>query len=115
MSVVNWKNSPFEVYIGRHVPDGPSHVPPHDCIYGNPFVLHDVDDAAERAEVLGNYERWILAQEQRGLVERAKKELPGKVLGCWCKPKPCHGDVLLRVATESPEATEKARAELGLI
>jgi hypothetical protein len=23
------------------------------------------------------------------------KALRGKVLGCFCKPRPCHGDVLL--------------------
>lgn len=22
-------------------------------------------------------------------------ELEGKELGCWCKPEPCHGDILL--------------------
>ena len=26
--------------------------------------------------------------------------LKGKVLGCWCKPGPCHGDVLARIANE---------------
>jgi hypothetical protein len=25
-------------------------------------------------------------------------ELRGKDLVCWCAPKPCHGDVLLRLA-----------------
>jgi hypothetical protein len=25
-------------------------------------------------------------------------ELKGKVLGCWCNPKPCHGDVLAELA-----------------
>ncbi|PCR16422.1 hypothetical protein CQA65_30160, partial [Klebsiella pneumoniae] len=24
-------------------------------------------------------------------------ELDGKVLGCWCKPRPCHGDVYVKV------------------
>ena len=24
-------------------------------------------------------------------------ELKGKILGCWCKPKKCHGDVLLHM------------------
>jgi Domain of unknown function (DUF4326) len=28
-------------------------------------------------------------------------ELRGKVLGCWCSPKPCHGDVLARLANAS--------------
>ena len=23
--------------------------------------------------------------------------LRGKTLGCWCKPKPCHGDVIARL------------------
>jgi Domain of unknown function (DUF4326) len=27
-------------------------------------------------------------------------ELRGKVLGCWCHPAPCHGDVLCEAAAE---------------
>lgn len=115
MSVVNWKADAFDVYIGRHVPDGPADIPPEKCIYGNPFILHNVDDPEERVEVIGNYEKWLLASEQRELVENAKKDLSDKVLGCWCKPKMCHGDVLLRTATESREETEKRRKDLGLI
>jgi hypothetical protein len=114
MSVANWKTDDFDVYIGRHVPGGPPHVPPERCIYGNPFVLHDVENAEERIQVIDNYERWLLAPEQRELVKQAKKDLPGKVLGCWCKPKRCHGDVLLRTATESDAETENRRKELGL-
>ena len=114
MSVVNWKNDRFDVYIGRHVPDGPPGIFPEQCVYGNPFILHDVDDKAERARVIANYEEWLLAPNQRDLVAKAKKELPGKILACWCKPKDCHGDVLLRTATESEEQTEKRRRALGL-
>jgi hypothetical protein len=25
-------------------------------------------------------------------------ELKGKILGCWCKPLACHGDILVRLA-----------------
>jgi len=28
----------------------------------------------------------------------ALPELRGKVLGCWCAPKACHGDVLVSLA-----------------
>ncbi|MBI3972630.1 MAG: DUF4326 domain-containing protein [Chloroflexi bacterium] len=28
----------------------------------------------------------------------ALPELRGKTLSCWCKPKPCHGDVLVDLA-----------------
>ena len=27
-------------------------------------------------------------------------ELKGKILGCWCKPKPCHGDILIKLLEE---------------
>ena len=27
-------------------------------------------------------------------------ELEGKILGCWCKPRGCHGDVLIRLLEE---------------
>jgi hypothetical protein len=27
-------------------------------------------------------------------------ELEGKVLGCWCKPSQCHGDILLKLLAE---------------
>jgi hypothetical protein len=29
------------------------------------------------------------------------KELKGKVLGCWCKPESCHGDVLVKLINET--------------
>jgi hypothetical protein len=29
--------------------------------------------------------------------------LRGKVLGCWCKPENCHGDVILKLLKETEE------------
>lgn len=69
---------PAQVYIGRFVPDGPAEVSKEQCIYGNPFVLNDVEDEEERTTCLSNYEQWLLADEQRELVSRAKSELAGK-------------------------------------
>ncbi|RFU32359.1 hypothetical protein B7463_g4001, partial [Scytalidium lignicola] len=112
MSVVDWHDSPFDVYIGRFVPDGPPGIGPESCPFGNPFVLNDPSDPKERAEVIANYERWLLAPEQAELVEKAKRELKGKVLGCWCKPRDCHGDILRAVTEETAEETEKRRAEV---
>jgi hypothetical protein len=113
MSVVNWHNSKYDVYIGRHVPDGPPGVPAEECVYGNPFVLHDVDDAEERLQVISAYEKWLLSPEQSPLLAMAKTKLPGKVLGCWCKPKDCHGDVLLWVVNAPAEDILARRQLLG--
>ena len=33
-------------------------------------------------------------------------ELNGKVLGCWCKPSACHGDILIKLFKEHFDITE---------
>lgn len=88
--VVHCKKSPFDVYIGR-----PSK-------FGNPYthLTHTsapyVVDTREEAVYL--YEEWIRSQPE--LMADAKKELKGKILGCWCAPLACHGDVLVKIANE---------------
>lgn len=71
------------VYIGRPTK------------WGNPYV---VGKDGTREECVLMYEAWLLLDNP--LYEQAKKELKGKDLVCFCKPKACHGDVLLRIANE---------------
>ena len=78
--VVHCKREHYDVYIGR-----PSK-------WGNPLAI---SRTATRAEVIAQYERWIVRQPQ---LMAALHELRGKVLGCWCAPQACHGDVLVRLA-----------------
>ncbi len=81
--VVHCKKSRYDVYIGR-----PS------C-WGNPFVI---GKDGNRAQVVAKYQAWLEARPE--LVAKAKAELRGKVLACWCYPAACHGDVLAKVANE---------------
>jgi hypothetical protein len=81
--VVHCKRAPYDVYIGR-----PS-------IWGNPF--HIGRDGL-REDVIKLYEEWL--SHRVSLMRRAKRELRGKVLGCFCAPLACHGDILARVANE---------------
>lgn len=80
--VVHCKREQFDVYVGR-----PSK-------WGNPFTvgLHGT-----REEVLLKYEKWIKSQVH---LMSSLGELRGKVLGCWCSPKACHGDILARLADQ---------------
>lgn len=57
--------------------------------WGNPFRI---GPDGGRSDVILKYSQWIQHQDH---LLRALSELDGKVLGCWCKPFPCHGDVLL--------------------
>ncbi len=88
--VVHCKREPFDVYIGRPGP------------WGNPFShlasSHAEVTVSSREEAIACYEEWLKGQPD--LIVRAKQELRGKVLGCWCDPHACHGSVLARIANE---------------
>jgi hypothetical protein len=79
-----------EVYIGRRHPRFPE-----GSIWGNPFRI---GKDGSREEVLVKYEAYLLASPR--LLARVHT-LKGKRLCCWCAPKPCHGDVLARLADAS--------------
>jgi hypothetical protein len=85
--VVHCKKEGFDVYVGR------------GSKWGNPYS-HKEGTLAEyvvesRREAVQKFEEYLLSNE--GLMG-SLSELKGKTLGCWCKPKSCHGDILLRYA-----------------
>ena len=89
--VVHCRKEQFDIYIGRR----PGH------IWGNPFLI---GRDGTRDEVIAKYRGWIEAQP---LLLEAIGQLRGRVLGCWCKPLPCHGDVLAELADAlTPEKEE---------
>jgi hypothetical protein len=51
-----------------------------------------------RGECIELYKLWVLENEE---LMAALGELRGLVLGCWCAPRACHGDVLVRLANAS--------------
>ena len=63
-------------------------------IWGNPFTERDGDT---RAEVIRKYKEWLLYDPEAEDVRKLLPTLEGKTLGCWCKPKACHGDVLAEI------------------
>ena len=88
--VVHCKKEPYDVYIGR-----PSK-------WGNPFTHLDKSTRAEfkvatRDEAVAAYEEYIRNKPE---LLADLHELKGKVLGCWCKPKSCHGDILVKLIKE---------------
>lgn len=87
--VVHCKKQPYDVYIGR------------GSKWGNPFTHLPVSgtkatfQVATRDEAIGSYAAWLSTQPN---LLAALPELKGKVLGCYCSPQSCHGDVLSRLA-----------------
>jgi hypothetical protein len=90
-TVVNiYSGKPFDVRITRGTPWGNqwSHLP-------FARARHIV---SSREEAIDCFEDWFIQQPE--LIEQAVKELAGKRLGCVCKPKACHGDVIARIVNE---------------
>lgn len=75
--VVNLHRDKYDVYIGR------------GSKWGNPFVMQNNSDQ-ERNRVIDLYHNYLF---ESGLINDIS-ELRGKTLGCYCKPKRCHGDIL---------------------
>jgi hypothetical protein len=78
--VVHCKKEKYNIYIGR-----PS-------IFGNPY---SIGKDGTRKEVIEKYRIYfynkILLDKN---FYRAICKLKGKILGCWCKPEDCHGDII---------------------
>lgn len=83
--IANVKNDePFDVFIGR-----PSK-------WGNPYVVgvHGV-----RGQCVELYREYLLNGAGRHLLDDLH-QLKGKKLGCFCKPRKCHGDILAELANK---------------
>lgn len=87
-AVIHLRRGNYDVRIDRQTP------------WGNPFRM---SGEAARQEVIDQFEEWARTDPspRAEWIRDHVHELHGKVLGCWCAPKPCHGDVLLRMAAEA--------------
>ncbi len=65
--------------------------------WGNPFKM-GIDGTRE--EVVALYRNWLVEKGANGNLFDVR-ELRGKDLVCWCRPLPCHADVLLELANDT--------------
>ena len=91
--VVNLNKEPYDIYIGRG----------KDSKWGNPYIhIKDKTTLAEfivdtREEAIAKYREYILSKPE---LLNSLHELEGKILGCFCKPQSCHGDILLELLSQ---------------
>lgn len=92
--VVNVKHENYDILIGR--------IRGQLFHYGNPFYIGRDGD---RPEVIDKFRRWLngdpefadVEPERRGWILRNLHLLKDKILGCFCKPEDCHGDVYVEL------------------
>nr|DAH57258.1 MAG TPA: protein of unknown function (DUF4326) [Caudoviricetes sp.] len=77
-------SDPDIVYIGR------------GSIWGNEEPMQDRSDE-ERSRVIECYRQQLWSQIQQGIITKEMLlELDSKRLCCYCVPKPCHGEIILK-------------------
>jgi hypothetical protein len=87
--VVNINRENYSIYIGRN------------SMWGNPY---SISRSQSREEVIEKYRKYLWKHIQSGNITiNHLLSLDGQVLGCHCKPKACHGDVLVRAVQWAKE------------
>lgn len=95
MPVVNIRSGArYDVYVGRPGKGQPGP-------WGNPFRPGPGESPGD---TLPRYRRWLWAEVRASRIALADlAALDGLTLGCFCKPAPCHGDVLEAAARWAAE------------
>ena len=86
MRVVNLRKEKHNIYIGR------------GSVFGNPFIIGKDET---REEVINKFEQY--ARKNKAVMQFIKDLHPDSILGCFCKPKACHGDVIIKIWKELNE------------
>ena len=88
VKIVNLYKEPYDIYIGRSK-RGESY-----NIWCNPFNI-DESKGETREVVIAKFKvhLWKMIKEGKVTVQDLL-DLDGKTLGCFCKPKECHGDII---------------------
>lgn len=104
--VVNLRRDAYDIYIGR------------GSRWGNPYTHLPLSgtkaefQVASREEAVEKYLEWFI--DCLHTVKDFKEEtlkLKGKVLGCYCKPESCHGDLIAHWLDYDPYEVEEEDGE----
>jgi hypothetical protein len=96
-TLAEWMEDSQNMYIGRSgvVFINNERFPKQSSNWANPYTVKKYG----REKCLELYEEWIRSK----IVKEGNEELlklKDKVLGCWCKPNSCHGDILVKIIKE---------------
>lgn len=91
--VVHLRKATFDVYIGRSFAEFP------ESEWHNPYKI---EPGCGRKCVIQKFRQYLRSKPD--LLAKLR-ELRGKTLGCWCKPRECHGDVIAELCDALPSVS----------
>lgn len=91
--------NPFPIFKGKQTSMGVTTDVWEIGTWSGPALWFRDSEAEARDLAIKAFRVWINAEPQAPLRERARRDLGGKNLACWCKSgSACHADVLLELA-----------------
>lgn len=91
LKMINGVRPNYDVYIGRALNYPKTKF--SKSKWANPYSVKKYG----RKKALELYEEYIRNTPE---LYNNLLELKDKILGCWCKPEPCHGDILIKLINE---------------
>lgn len=97
-----WTNAPNHVYIGRKgiVFIEGERFPKNDSQWCNPYKIQG---EITREKCLEQYKEYLLNLLNDPEIKKQFLQLYGKVLGCWCSPEQCHGNIIIDILNQLNE------------
>ena len=106
VKVVNMYKEPYDIYIGRARKNEPYN------LWCNPFKI-DESKGETRDIVIERFRLYLWEQiKTNSITIKDLKELEGKTLGCFCKPKTCHGDIIARAVEWALKQDDDSEKEI---
>lgn len=110
--VVNLRRRGCEVYIGRG--PGGTHMmntdPRERGWLGNPYIVNNEDERIDA--VLNFLDDFVDKLKSDEEFYNEVKKIEGRNLGCFCAPKLCHGDVIIKFIEDGYDGLDEMRDKL---
>ena len=112
--IVHFRKEKFDIYIGRKSTG---------MHFGNPFSFGGKSkisklDFFTRVECINAFREWLQGTNYQDIESERRKwilenitMLKDKVLGCWCSPETCHGDVYAEILDGKQALVKKEPVE----
>ena len=91
MKVVNLRKDKYDAYIVR------------GSIFGNPYRISKY---RTRQMVIDWYRGWFYINLKDPFFRAEVEKLRGQTLCCYCKPLPCHGDIIVEFLENTSPGNE---------
>ena len=103
VDVQSWTKNPQNVYIGRK----------KSFLQASKWKnIYPIRNHQSRQKVVKLYEKYI---RSNSVLLRDIHQLKGKNLGCWCFPKLCHGNILLKILEKNALGDKPPKMETEIV